>query len=63
MCNDYTLWNFDIFMKRPACSGNKKALVREGGGKIGGTRLELGIAGRKKNAFYALFNTSQVKSS
>jgi hypothetical protein len=27
------------------------------GGKIGDTRLELGIAGRKKTAFYALFTT------
>jgi hypothetical protein len=57
MWDDDTSLNFNNFMKRPTCSGNKKALARAGGGKIGGTRLELGIAGRKKTAFYALCNT------
>jgi hypothetical protein len=48
---------FDNFIKRPACSGKKKTPARGGGGKIGGTRLELGIAGLEKSAFYALFTT------
>jgi hypothetical protein len=45
-------------MSKSAFSGTKKnAGAGGGGGKIGGTRLELGIAGRKKNAFYALLTT------
>jgi hypothetical protein len=52
---DYdNILNFDNVIKRPACSGSKKALTRGGGGKIGGTRLELGIAGREKNAFLCI---------
>jgi hypothetical protein len=44
-------------MTKPVCSGKKKYAGAGGGGKILGTRLELGIAGRKKIAFYALFTT------
>jgi|AntAceMinimDraft_5_1070358.scaffolds.fasta_scaffold228596_1 hypothetical protein len=52
MWGDGTPQNFNDLLERPACSG-KNALARGGGG----SRLELGIAGREKNAFYPLFTT------
>jgi hypothetical protein len=42
-----------IFFKNLPVQAKKNALARG----EGGTRIELGIAGRKKNAFYALFTT------
>jgi hypothetical protein len=43
------LLNFNNSKSSPVCSGTKKKLGAGGGGggKIRGTRLELGIAGRK----------------
>jgi hypothetical protein len=48
MWHDKISLNFDNFLFR-----QKKRRWRAEEGR--GTRLELGIAGRKKNAFYALF--------
>jgi hypothetical protein len=52
MWDDEISSNFNNLIKRPACSGKEKsALARGEGGKIGGIRLELGIAGWKKTRF------------
>jgi hypothetical protein len=45
-----SLLDFDNIDQKACLFRQKKALAR-GGGKIGGTRLELGIAWRKKTLF------------
>jgi hypothetical protein len=55
--------NFDNILTGLPVPAKKKCAGAGGRGKIGGTRLELGIAGRKKNAFYELPTTFLIKPS